>query len=68
LFEWNGSKKNNIVWMGAGAHNFTAFRDNNPATADASRYKAFGRGRGVVQLRFVLKKADIFSLRFASTR
>ncbi len=46
LFEWDGSKKNNIVWLGPGTHNFTAFRDDNPATPAASRYKAFGGGRG----------------------
>ena len=46
LFEWNGSKENNIVWLGPGSHNFTAFRDDNPATPDESRYKAFGGGRG----------------------
>ncbi|QDS91568.1 hypothetical protein FF011L_02980 [Roseimaritima multifibrata] len=42
LFEWNGSKENNIVWLGPGRHNFTAFRDDNPATSKSSRYKAFG--------------------------
>ena len=31
LFEWNGSKDNNIVWLSPGTHNFTAFRDDNPA-------------------------------------
>ena len=46
LFEWNGSKENNIVWRGPGTHNFTAFRDDNPATPTESRYKAFGGGRG----------------------
>jgi hypothetical protein len=46
LFEWNGSKQNNIVWLGTGSHNFTAFRDDNPATPAESRYKAFGGGRG----------------------
>lgn len=46
LFEWNGSKENNIVWLGPGTHNFTAFRDDNPATSAESRYKAFGGGRG----------------------
>jgi len=44
LFEWEGSKQNNIVWLGAGAHNFTAFRDNNPATPAEARYKALGGG------------------------
>jgi hypothetical protein len=46
LFEWKGFKKNNIVWLGPGTHNFTAFRDDNPATSAAARYKAFGGGRG----------------------
>ncbi|HQX51392.1 MAG TPA: hypothetical protein PLY87_03230 [Planctomycetaceae bacterium] len=42
LFEWNGSKDNNIVWLGSGTHNFTAFRDDNPTAPAESRYKAFG--------------------------
>ena len=42
LFEWNGSKENNIVWTGPGVHNFTAFRDNNPDAPAESRYKALG--------------------------
>ncbi len=46
LFEWNGSKENNIVWLSPGTHNFTAFRDDNPATPAESRYKAFGGGGG----------------------
>ncbi len=46
LFDWNGSKDNNIVWLGPGSHNFTAFRDDNPAAPATSRYKAFGGGRG----------------------
>ncbi|MEO2031783.1 MAG: hypothetical protein ABGZ35_06835 [Planctomycetaceae bacterium] len=46
LFEWNGSKDNNIVWLGPGSHNFTAFLDTNPAAPAESRYKAFGGGRG----------------------
>lgn len=46
LFEWNGSKDNNIVWLSSGTHNFTAFRDDNPATPDEARYKALGGGGG----------------------
>ena len=46
LLEWNGSKENNIVWLGPGTHNFTAFLDTNPAVAPDARYKAFGGGRG----------------------
>jgi hypothetical protein len=49
LFEWNGSKDNNIVWLSPGTHNFTAFRDNNPAAPAEARYKAFGGfGGGLV--------------------
>ena len=42
LFDWNGSKENNIVWLSPGTHNFTAFRDDNPKAPAESRYKAFG--------------------------
>ena len=45
LFEFEGSKANNIVWDGIGTHCFTPFKDANPdCTADA-RYKAVARGR-----------------------
>jgi hypothetical protein len=41
LFEWDGSKKNNIVWMeGRAAHNFTPFKDSRPDVSDDQRYKA----------------------------
>jgi hypothetical protein len=40
LFEFDGSKQNNIVWDGPGAHCFAPFLDNNPAAAPAARYKA----------------------------
>ena len=46
LFEFDGSKQNNIVWMGREAHNFTAFHDTRPETPPESRYKALGRGKG----------------------
>ena len=46
LFEYNGSKSNNIVWMGVGTHNFTPFRDENPACPPAQRYKALASGKG----------------------
>lgn len=42
LFELNGSKKNNIVWRGSEAHNFTPFLDANPSCPPDARYKAFG--------------------------
>jgi hypothetical protein len=44
LVDYRGSKANNIVWDGVGVHNFTPFRDANPAAPAAERYKAVGRG------------------------
>ena len=46
LFEFNGSKDNNIVWDGPGTHNFTPFKDANPNAPKNSRYKALGAGYG----------------------
>jgi len=45
LFEFNGSKQNNIVWDGIGTHCFAVFKDENPACPAAARYKAISRGR-----------------------
>ncbi len=42
LFELNGSKQNNIVWMGAGTHNFAPFKDANPDCRHDEAYKALG--------------------------
>ena len=44
LFEFKGSKKNNLVWVGAGSHDFTPFKDPNPACKPEARYKAVGCG------------------------
>lgn len=44
LFEFEGSRENNIVWAGAGSHNFTVFKDANPACRPEARYKALGGG------------------------
>lgn len=46
LFEFGGSRSNNIVWNGPGTHNFTPFKDTNPAAAPAARYKALAVGKG----------------------
>lgn len=46
LVEFNGSRENNIVWDGLGAHNFTPFVDPNPAVLPAAKYKALGSGDG----------------------
>lgn len=43
LFEFNGSKDNNIVWMGDGVHNFCPFKDGNPDALRPQKYKAVGR-------------------------
>ena len=42
LFEFQGSKENNIVWAGEDTHNFTPFKDANPNCAADARYKALG--------------------------
>jgi hypothetical protein len=50
LFEHEGSKDNNIVWKGVGAHNFTPFLDSNPDAVTDERFKAVGyshHGRGL---------------------
>lgn len=44
LVEFAGSKQNNIVWDGT--HNFTPFRDANPACPPQARYKALASGPG----------------------
>lgn len=48
LVAYEGSKDNNIVWDGAGSHNFCPFVDANPACPPQARYKAVGsRGAGL---------------------
>ena len=42
LFEFQGSKKNNIIWNREGSHNFAPFKDANPDAAPEARYKALG--------------------------
>lgn len=46
LFEFGGSKDNNIVWTGVGSHNFTPFKDANPDCAADAKYKGFVGGEG----------------------
>ena len=43
LFEFEGSKENNIVWGGAGGHCFTPFKDTNPNCPPEERYKALSQ-------------------------
>ena len=44
LVEFDGSKRNNIVLEGDGAHNLAPFRDQNPDATAPQRYKAVGSG------------------------
>ena len=59
LFEFGGSKANNIVWDGGGAHNFTPFKDANPASPADARYKALAGGEaGHKHGLYALQSAD----------
>ena len=47
LFEFQGTKRNNIVWEGhgpegKGVHGFAPFKDTNPACPPEAQYKAVG--------------------------
>jgi hypothetical protein len=46
LFEFAGSKKNNILWTARGLDNFTPFKDPNPECRPGERYKAVSSGAG----------------------
>jgi hypothetical protein len=46
LFEFNGSRRNNIVWDAEGTHCFTPFLDANPKCNPSERYKALTRVKG----------------------
>ena len=44
IFEFNRSRKNNIVLQGSDAKALCVFKDSNPKTPDSERYKAIGVG------------------------
>jgi hypothetical protein len=46
LFEFAGSRRNNIVWAGPRLDNFTPFQDPRPGCPPDERYKAVGLGPG----------------------
>ncbi len=46
LFEYEGSKQNNIVWSGPNLDNFTPMKDPNPDCRPGEEYKAVGSGPG----------------------
>lgn len=45
LYEFEGSKDNNIVWNGIGTHCFTPFLDSRPDCPPEAKFKAISRGR-----------------------
>jgi hypothetical protein len=44
IFEYEGTRRNNIIWMGKGAHDFTPFYDTRPGCPAAEQFKAVGYG------------------------
>ncbi len=55
LFEFNGSKKNNIIWAAPSLDNFTPFIDSNPNARQDEKYKAVSPAKGGL---FTYKSAD----------
>jgi hypothetical protein len=55
LFEFNGSKQNNIIWSMPKFDNFTPFKDPNPECKSDETYKAVGSGIGGL---FAFKSTD----------
>ncbi len=58
LFEFEGSRHNNIVWSEPKLDNFTPFLDSNPACAPDERFKAMSAGSAHVL--YGLKSPDGF--------
>ena len=59
LFEFAGSKRNNIVWAQEHLDNFTPFKDTNPDCPPDERYKALaGTWSKAKQGLYTLKSAD----------
>ncbi|MDX1947674.1 MAG: sialidase family protein [Pirellulaceae bacterium] len=65
LVEYEGSKQNNIVWNGPGAHNFTPFLDTNPQCSPESRYKALASAKPGL---FAFQSADGLRWRLMSDK
>lgn len=42
LYDFMGSKENNIIWRGPESINFAPFKDKNPSALNSQRYKAIG--------------------------
>lgn len=45
LFDWDGSKANNIILDGLGTHCFVAFKDESPDCPPEAKYKGISRGQ-----------------------
>lgn len=59
LYEFAGSKENNIVWDGLGTHCFTPFLDTRPDCPPKEKYKAVSAGkRGDKRGLFAFRSAD----------
>lgn len=58
LYDWDGSKDNNILRSGIGRHNFTPFLDAKPGVPAEQRYKAVGRGIDPNKTLFVFSSPD----------
>lgn len=55
LYDYKGSRENNIVWEAPGLDNFHVFRDVNPDCRKGEEYKAVSSGPGGL---FALKSSD----------
>ena len=55
LYEFNGSKENNILFSGTDSHNFAPFLDANPSAKSGERYKALA---GIASKLYALSSAD----------
>jgi hypothetical protein len=63
LFEFNGSKENNIIWVGEtetlkGVHGFVPFKDTNPDCEPDALYKAIGSVMSGTPALYAMKSAD----------
>ena len=68
LHDWRGSKRNNILWRGIGAHNFTPFIDTRPGVPVSERYKALGRGLDPTTVLFAFASEDGIRWRLLSNQ
>ena len=58
LFEFEGSKANNIVWIGRGGHDFSPFKDTNPDCPPDAQYKTIASTAGDPHGVLAFKSAD----------